>query len=266
MVTVDGLKASFSEIADNIYGQCLVIPASKFNKEWNADLTKEGCKIFYGSHRGQAVTFVRLPGQEKPEPPAAEPKEVYKPEPKPLPAHDPSLHWTPVDDAMLINLHESKKSLKEIAEHFPGRTFNGVKGRLQKLREAGKTKRRKRGRPRKRDSPIPTQTPTPDAAPKPGPEPAPVMVRPFPEIWEAAIQRGEDIEGNAEEVYNECVKANIPQSVIQALMNMFAEVQGHVNWLIDNKVDQEQLNKANILFRRHKHVDGEIFVPLSVEA
>lgn len=118
------------------------------------------------------------------------PKEVYTPKPastaSPVPMHDPERRWSPVDDARLINFHEAKKTIEEMVPHFPGRNFNGVKSRLQHLRNAGKIqgryKKKGPGRPRgsKNQPPAapvkPSTSPPVESVPRETPAPTPTSI------------------------------------------------------------------------------------------
>jgi len=84
----------------------------------------------------------------------------------------------------------------------------------------------------------------------------------FPEMWESAKNYGADIDSLAEDVYNILAKNKIPPEIIQTVLNILAQSKGYQEYLNDNKPDKSDLNTLAEKLKNHKHVNGEVVIPL----
>ena len=58
-VTIEWLTEKFGPaVPVALFGECLVIPGSDFNPDWEADLGDQGYRCHFGSYENRAVTFV----------------------------------------------------------------------------------------------------------------------------------------------------------------------------------------------------------------
>jgi len=81
-------------------------------------------------------------------------------------------------------------------------------------------------------------------------------------MWEGAKSLGADLDGLAEDVYNRCVTNNVDEETTQLILNVLAEVRNYLEFLKDEKVDRETLNKVKIDFKNHRHADGQVVLPM----
>jgi hypothetical protein len=161
MITVEELKQKFPVRDVRPYGECIIVPRDEFDPDWEHYLAEQGFKCFFIDLDKKPVTLIRL---------------------KPMKdAGSMALRdrlercWSPQEDELLIKLwnQEPKLNIPEIAAKIPGRSENGVKMRLDRLKKRGVIHLRlqRLGRPKKNKA-GPKRTEKVIEAEPAGPEPA----------------------------------------------------------------------------------------------
>jgi len=84
----------------------------------------------------------------------------------------------------------------------------------------------------------------------------------FKEMWESATDLGADLKSLAEEYYNLSVKTNIPEDKIQAVINIFAQVNGLIDYLEDTFAEKSEQNKLRTLLKNHSHLLDKVVLPM----
>jgi hypothetical protein len=191
-ISVDLLRAKFPVQKFTLYGECIVVPGTQFDPDYEAILADQGIKCVNTDVDGVQVTLVRL---KKPagegekvvfEPPAGLPGEqgrfvrkgivtaasvgefrkeieqesglrrVLKGKDTPL-----GPRWTEVQYKLLMKLWGQHKKVREIAEKFPDRSGHAVACALARLKNRGAIKPRWVCKGSKREIPAEPSTPQP---------------------------------------------------------------------------------------------------------
>jgi len=84
----------------------------------------------------------------------------------------------------------------------------------------------------------------------------------FNKKWKDAKQYGDDLKGYTKQLVDLMENGKIPENLIELIINLFSEVEGLIQWLSDAKLEEDAFliwHKEQYL--KHRHIDGEIFVP-----
>ena len=82
-------------------------------------------------------------------------------------------------------------------------------------------------------------------------------------MWDLAKDLGSDFENLGESLYNACIDAKLPETVIQELMNIIAKLAILDGYYEDHFHTQEDAEEFQTQIRGHKHVPtGEAVVEL----
>ena len=84
----------------------------------------------------------------------------------------------------------------------------------------------------------------------------------FPEMWNEARTLGAEIEKVAEDTYNLLRAKGTDAEIIQAVLNVVAEIEGWINYLNENKTEKSDLNKLSDTLAKHAHLEGKVVIPL----
>jgi hypothetical protein len=162
MISLVQLKERFPTQNVPPYGECVIVPGTEFDPDWEAMLDEGGYGCIFTDINGKAVTLVltikrhgdsrktvhmprRIP--EKEEPPTPEPTRKHLPRIK-------GPQWSREDENRLIKrVSELSGTIKGkcgiLTKEFQGRTPNALKQKFKKLVDAGRAQPAKRGRPKK---------------------------------------------------------------------------------------------------------------------
>lgn len=138
-VNVEELKQKFPVKDVPPYGNCIVVPGTEFNPDWEAELDDQGFLCAFTDLDQKAVTLVRLGKKVGSEP--AEREVPRSPSPA-LPKH-----WSPEEDEVLVKLWNERVLIEKMTPSFPRRTEAAIRLRIQRLEKYGRIKKRT-GRPK----------------------------------------------------------------------------------------------------------------------
>jgi len=157
MMTIEELKAKYPTEKFTLYGECIVVPGTEFDPDFEVDLGEQGFECVNTDIDGEHVTLVQLGKhagvgkkivhrlvkretqttahdeisasniQEQ-----AGLKRVLKGKDSPL-----GPRWTEDQYKLLIKLWNGHKKLREIATKFPDRSGHAVAAALARLKNSG---------------------------------------------------------------------------------------------------------------------------------
>lgn len=144
MVSIDELRRKYLVRVVPPHGECIIVPGTEFDPDWEVYLVDRGFKCFMTDLDGRPVTLVRLKKPFK----SAEPE--IRVEPVKASRRGRGFSWVDEDLEMLVGLwnQRPKLTVEKIAEYFPGRSAKAVTQTLKRLREKGVIERRHVGPPR----------------------------------------------------------------------------------------------------------------------
>lgn len=119
--SIEKLKEMFPVQNVAPYGDCVVVPGSKFDPDWEAHLGDQGYKCFPTDLDQKPVTLVQL-----------------KPMKAKVPASLSGIDWTAEEDERLTQLWNAKTSVPDMVPNFPERTANAIRVRATRLQRKGK--------------------------------------------------------------------------------------------------------------------------------
>jgi hypothetical protein len=90
-------------------------------------------------------------------------------------------------------------------------------------------------------------------------------MRTFKEMWEFAQNYGACIEDIAKELYTCLINEGQTEDTIQMFMNLLCELKGLDDYLSENKLDADKLPWILRHIRDHKHVDGQVVLPMVID-
>jgi hypothetical protein len=141
MVTIDELKLKFPVRTVAPYGDCIVIPGTDFDPDWELFLGDQGYKCFMTDLDRKPVMLVKLKGDAE----KIGEREVYS-QKSPLLINP----WTTEEDDIVIKLWNENVLIANMVPSLPGRTKNAIALLIQRLEKYGKIEKR----PFKRDMPL----------------------------------------------------------------------------------------------------------------
>jgi hypothetical protein len=139
MTLIEELKKQFPIQKFSLHGECVVVPGTEFDPDWEDILFEQGYNSIDTDLDGKAVTLVRLTRKEK-----SGVKVVCEPKPLPSPKSTPlgRIAWTKEEYQKLVELWNARKKVREIASNFPDRTGHAVVMALARLKNSGSIKPR----------------------------------------------------------------------------------------------------------------------------
>jgi hypothetical protein len=138
---LEQLKKRFSVRQADGYGVCIIIPALDYDSDWEAKLPDENQCIDY-TEAGKAYTIITLPATQTPPVPLAATTKLKKPRAAQTRKHSGGEHWTPAEDALLIEvIGDCKYGRNHVIEQagkagkFKGRSLSSCLQRHDKIKD-----------------------------------------------------------------------------------------------------------------------------------
>jgi hypothetical protein len=136
-ITIEELKKRFRFQNVTPYGECVIVPGSEFDPDWEDELSSQGCELHFVEIAGKPVMLVQK-GKDQEEEDNEEP--VIKSPEKP-PVEEPAkqaTQWTEKDEKLLISLWNIKVKVSAIRAKFPGRSERILRYHVRALQLQGK--------------------------------------------------------------------------------------------------------------------------------
>jgi len=84
---------------------------------------------------------------------------------------------------------------------------------------------------------------------------------PFPEMWEAAKQCGQELDGLAETFYEQN-KTKLTEEEMFNYLSILAKIYCMLQYLDENKISTDDKKEIEKNLKNHKHVNREVVFPL----
>jgi len=90
-------------------------------------------------------------------------------------------------------------------------------------------------------------------------------MRTFEEMWAIAKDYGASLEDLARELYDRFKTEQMKEETLQTLINFVYELKALDDYFTENKLDVDRLPSIFRRIRDHKHVDGQVVLPMEID-